>query len=272
MAVRLTAALVAMACGCAGPGALSRSQNSELPMGRYASSDSGNSSQSQSSEGNSSASESSASSGDSSAAGGSSASAESTNGQSTGDGIGNTLNSRYPSSVQTSDASRPSSEQSSQSSAESTASSENSSENSTEQSSQTQTQINLAPVFSTAGLTTTAGAVGLIIWLATRPKPEAAEAAVTFLRANQFQLQEDLALGAGRSLDDLSALARIRPQNKARFVALLVAHRRELLELADARLLTPERAVRALRRIGELAQLDPLLREDGARAVAELGR
>lgn len=246
MGSRLVAAALVIVCACTGPGGSSNSDTSGQSSGSSAQS-----------------------SGSSQASSASSASSEM---DSIGEGIGNTLNSRYPSSVQTSEASRPSSDQSTGSSAESSQSTTGSTEN-TENSTQnsSQTQVNLAPIFSTVGITTTAGAVGLIIWLATRPTPEAEQAAVAFLRANRFQLQEDLALGAGRSIDDLAALARIRPQNRERFAAILVAHRRELLELADARQLTPERAVRTLRRIGELAELDPRLREDGERAIAELG-
>ncbi|HZA50681.1 MAG TPA: DUF3015 family protein [Myxococcaceae bacterium] len=175
--------------------------------------------------------------------------------------------SRLPSSVQSSDASRPSSDQSSAT----TAQSDQSTDNSTQNSSQTQSGTNSAPVFSTIGVTATAAAVGVIIWArSARPSPQTAEAAQAFLRANRFQLQEDLALGAGRSIDDLAALAGIRAPNIARFAQLLRKHRGELLALADARALTPERAASALRRIGEWADHDPVLAEDGRLALIAL--
>ena len=78
-------------------------------------------------------------------------------------------------------------------------------------------------------------------------------------------------MGAGRSIDDLAALARIRPGNVPRFAQLLRMHRPELLALADARALTPERAALALRRIGEWAARDPVLAEDGRLALIALG-
>jgi hypothetical protein len=221
----------------------------------------------------SASSDSGASSAASSAA--SSDSSASSNGNSTANSVQSSANatadsaaSRLPSSVQTSDASRPSSDQSSGTTAQSDQSTDQSSQNS----SQTQPASTAAPVYSTVGVTTTAGAVAAIIWArSAKPTPRAAEAAQAFLLTNRFQLQEDLALGAGRSIDDLAALARIRAEHLGRFAKLLRAHRAELLELADARALTPDRAVRALRRIGELAVEDPALANDAQLALAALG-
>jgi hypothetical protein len=205
---------------------------------------------------------------------GSSDSSGSSNGDSTANSAQSSVNStadsaasRLPSSVQSSDASRPSSDRSSGT----TAQSDQSTDESTRNSSQTESGTNFAPVFSTIGVATTVGVVAVIIWAAAaKPSPQAAEAAQAFLRANRFQLQEDLALGAGRSIDDLAALARIRAGNVGRFARLLRSHRSELLALADARALTPERAVLALRRIGELAAGDPILAEDGRLALTAL--
>ena len=202
---------------------------------------------------------------------GSSDSSGSSNGNSTANSVQSSANStadsaasRLPSSVQSSEASRPSSDQSSAT----TAQSDQSTDQSTRNSSQTEPATNAAPIFSTVGVATTVGAVAVIIWTrSAKPSPRAAEAAQAFLRANRFQLQEDLALGAGRSIDDLAALARIRAANVPRFAQLLRSHRSELLALADARALTPGRAALALRRIGELAAGDPVLAEDGRLAL-----
>jgi hypothetical protein len=121
----------------------------------------------------------------------------------------------------------------------------------------------------------TAVGLGAIFWQvaarAMRPGPqpltgpdpeEVARAAQTYLRSRSYQLREDLALGAGPSIEDLATVARIRREHLGRFGQLLRTHRHELLALADARTLTPERAVEWLRRVGELARADPRLEED----------
>jgi hypothetical protein len=84
-----------------------------------------------------------------------------------------------------------------------------------------------------------------------------------FLRSRSHQLREDLALGAGPAVEDLASLARIPREHLGIFGRLLRAHRKELLELADARTLTPERAVKWLQRVGEIARTHPVLEEDG---------
>lgn len=95
------------------------------------------------------------------------------------------------------------------------------------------------------------------------PSPqEAARAAQTYLRSRTHQLREDLALGAGPTIEELAALARIRREHLGPFGRLLRVHRLELLELADARMLTPQRAVEWMRRVGEIASTDPRLEED----------
>jgi hypothetical protein len=121
----------------------------------------------------------------------------------------------------------------------------------------------------------TATGLGVVFWQvavrAMRPVPqpptapapeEVARAAQTYLRSRSHQLREDLALGAGPSIEDLATVARIRREHVGLFGRLLRAHRHELLALADARTLTPERAVEWLRRVGELARADPRLEED----------
>lgn len=113
-------------------------------------------------------------------------------------------------------------------------------------------------------LTTTAG-TGFAIYgtvMALKPKPATPETALRYLRANEDQLRQDLALGSGPTLDDLASAAEIRLENADKFRALLQSHRRELLDLAEPSLLNAERAVRFLSRIGELAYADDTLRLD----------
>lgn len=197
----------------------------------------------------------------------SSASSGSSGADSTGASIANSLDSKYPTSVQSTEPSRDSSAQSSESSLESSNASGDSTGNSSDSS---KTQSAFAPVLSTVGLSTTVGGLGALIWLTAQPSPREAKAAQAFFRANRFQLEEDLALGAGRSIEDLAALARIRRENLPAFCRLLHLHREQLLELADADTLTPERAVRALRLVGELASTEPALAADGREAMAVL--
>jgi len=91
---------------------------------------------------------------------------------------------------------------------------------------------------------------------------------MVYLRAQSDQLLQDLALGAGPTVDDLAGMARLRPENFARFGRLLRAHRPELIPLVAPAKLTPEGAELAFRRIGEIAWADPALREDGERYLA----
>jgi hypothetical protein len=95
------------------------------------------------------------------------------------------------------------------------------------------------------------------------------EAAQTYLRGRVHQLREDLALGAGPSIEDLASLAHIRREHLGIFGRLLRAHRQELLALADTRALTPERALAWLRRVGEIARTDARLEEDRRAFLSE---
>lgn len=121
----------------------------------------------------------------------------------------------------------------------------------------------------TLGGATSVG-LGYAIWaLASKapalavPPPEAVgQAAQAYLRGRTHQLREDLSLGAGPSIEDLAALARIRRDNLRLFGWVLRAHRVELLALTDDATLTPERALLWLARVGELAATQPPLRED----------
>jgi hypothetical protein len=131
------------------------------------------------------------------------------------------------------------------------------------------------PVLSTVGVGVTVVGVGYLIWgQATRASiglpppapvspPAAPAAAAQFLRASERQLRMDLAVGAGPAIQDLAAMAEIRPENLPRFGALLREHRSELITWTDARALTPSVAVEVLRRIGEIASRDGALAEDG---------
>jgi hypothetical protein len=127
-------------------------------------------------------------------------------------------------------------------------------------------------LLSTATVALTVLGLGVVIWQSYEaaqrrkgPKPsprEVGHAAQTYLRARTHQLREDLALGAGPTVEDLAQAARIRRENLDVFGRLLRAHRQELLTLADARSLTPERAREWLERVGELARTEPRLEED----------
>jgi hypothetical protein len=130
------------------------------------------------------------------------------------------------------------------------------------------------PILATVAMGVTVVGVGYLIWgQATRaslalpppvpPAPAAPAAAAQFLRASERQLRMDLAVGAGPAIDDLAALAEIRPRNLPRFGRLLREHRHELLTWTDARALTPAVAAQVLRRVGEIAAQDGALAEDG---------
>lgn len=125
--------------------------------------------------------------------------------------------------------------------------------------------------------TGTSAGIGFLMWHVSQQAAvlppaaapaEVGKAAQVYLRARSHQLREDLALGAGPTLEDLAAAARIRRENLGTFGRLLRAHREELLTLADTRALTPERAVEWLRRVGQLALTDARLAEDHRAFVA----
>lgn len=112
--------------------------------------------------------------------------------------------------------------------------------------------------------------LGVVIWQAyaaaerrrgVEPK-ELGRTAQVYLRSRSHQLREDLALGAGPTVEDLAAAAHIRRENLGTFGRVLRAHRQELLVMADARTLTPERALAWMERVGELASADPRLEAD----------
>jgi hypothetical protein len=138
-------------------------------------------------------------------------------------------------------------------------------------------QKNPAASATVVGLT--AVGLGVVFWqvaarappVAAPPPQELAPAAQTYLRARAHQLREDLALGAGPTVEELAAMARIRREHLGAFGQLLRAHRQELLALADVRTLTPERALSWLRRVGELARTDSRLEDDRSAFLAAYG-
>jgi hypothetical protein len=124
-----------------------------------------------------------------------------------------------------------------------------------------------AIVAGAALLLSTAAGVGLAIYATVRANrrataEETATTAMTYLKANAHQLRQDLALGAGPTLDDLAQASGISTQNRAGFARALQRHRRELLSLAKEEGLSPERALAFLSRVGELAYAEPALRPD----------
>ncbi|WP_257452557.1 hypothetical protein [Archangium lipolyticum] len=171
-------------------------------------------------------------------------------------------------SGQTSGGSSKSSEATSQNSAESSKTSSESSKSS---------QSNSGSVVSVTTIGATVGGLGLIIWQALKVVPAApapaavGQAAQVYLRARTHQLREDLALGAGPTIEDLAAMARIRRENLRVFGRLLREHRTELLTLADSSALTPERAIAWLERVGQLARTEPRLDADRRAFLASHG-
>ncbi|MDP1828877.1 MAG: DUF3015 family protein [Archangium sp.] len=81
-----------------------------------------------------------------------------------------------------------------------------------------------------------------------------------WLRANELQLRQDLALGAGPALDDLAGLAGIAPHHRAHFGRVLQRNREALLIVSP----TAEQAVAVLSRVGDLVMADPVLSQPAA--------
>ncbi len=230
----------ALGGGCAGPGALSRGMASDSGSGDS----SAGSGQSSGASGESSAG-SGASSGDSS---------ESTNGSN---------ESSNASSGSTGE------ESTAQSSAESSGESSRGTTDGTAAGA-TNVVVVLVPVSSTTTLAATTAGIFALVWSQQNPRrPQAEAAAYVYLKSIRHRLEEDLALGAGQSLEDLAELAGIRREHLSHFTRMLQRNRVELRALLEAKSLTPARAAVALRRIGEWAEADPQLVEDarGARAA-----
>ncbi|MGA9526378.1 MAG: DUF3015 family protein [Myxococcaceae bacterium] len=173
-------------------------------------------------------------------------------------------------------ASGRSSEQSGQSSNSSGQSSENSSQNSTGEASANSSQGNGQSTLIVSGsgtLLVTVGGIAATIFgikASADRRAKRAQVALMYLRANSDQLKQDLALGAGPTLDDLAGAAQVRVEHRGRFAQVMQRNRRDLLSLSHVGQLTAERAVQFLEKVGTLVRADPLLREDYERWAAEL--
>ncbi|WP_233609853.1 MULTISPECIES: hypothetical protein [Corallococcus] len=281
----VTASMLVLAVGCRTPAAGLRgaevSESGASSQGDSSQSESGNSSQGDSSQGNSSQGDSSQSDSNGSSDEGSS---ESGSGESSDSDSGN---SSHGDSSRSDSNSSGSSDSSDHSSGEGGSSHSGSSEHSNSGSSESN-QVDQGDdsrtrsessngrenqLLSTATVALTVMGLGIVIWQSYaraerrkgkhRPSPrEVGHAAQVYLRARTHQLREDLALGAGPTVEDLAQAARIRRENLDVFGKLLRTHRQELLKLADAKTLTPERARAWLERVGELARTEPRLEED----------
>lgn len=86
-----------------------------------------------------------------------------------------------------------------------------------------------------------------------------------WLTANQLQLKQDLALGAGPAIDDLAGIAGIPAEHRVHFGRLLQRNRTQLVAPPE---LTPAQAAHCLSRVGALVMDDPLLRADGEAIIA----
>ncbi|WP_242595320.1 hypothetical protein [Corallococcus exiguus] len=299
----VTASMLMLAVGCRTPavglraaGASDSGNSSDSgasSQGDSSKSDSGNSSQGDSSQGDSSKSDSGNSSGGDSSKSGSNGSSdegssESGSGESSDSDSGNS--SQGDSSKSDSGDSSGSSDHSSREGGSShSGSSENSNagtseSNQVDQGDDSRTRSESSngrenQLLSTATVALTVMGLGIIIWQVharaerrkgKRPSPkEVGHAAQVYLRARTHQLREDLALGAGPTVEDLAQAARIRRENMDVFGKLLRTHRKELLMMADAKTLTPERARAWLERVGQLARTEPRLEEDRQAFILE---
>ena len=96
------------------------------------------------------------------------------------------------------------------------------------------------------------------------PSLDAMMLARDWLVANELQLKQDLALGAGPTIDDLAGIAGITPSRRAHFGRVLQRNRALLLAPHEV---TPREAAVVMSHLGDLVMADPLLRLD---AVAML--
>lgn len=206
-------------------------------------------------------------------------SSQSNSGESTkSDSSQSQSNSSQSKSSEQSNASSENTNASSEASKPSSENSKGSSENSQSSESSKNSQTSQGNVLSFSSVGATVGGLGLAFWQILRTAPVGApapadvgQAAQVYLRARTHQLREDLALGAGPSIEDLAAMARIRRENLRVFGRLLREHRVELLTMADAATLTPEHALDWLERVGQIASTDPRLQEDRRAFLAAHG-
>ncbi len=174
-------------------------------------------------------------------------------------------------------ASGRSSEQSGQSSNTSSQSSDNSSQNSSGESSANSSQggngQSTLIVSGSGTLLVTVGGIAATIFgikASADRRAKRAQVALMYLRANSDQLKQDLAFGAGPTLDDLAGSAQIRSEHRGRFAEVMQRNRRDLLSLSHVGQLTAERALQFLEKVGTLVRADPLLRDDYERWASEL--
>jgi hypothetical protein len=128
---------------------------------------------------------------------------------------------------------------------------------------------------SLVGLSTTLG-IHALVRQPRRPNEvpddkQTARLAHEYLCLRLHQFREDVALGAGPTVEELAEVVKLRQEHVPHFGKLLRSHRGELLTLADARTLTPERSLSLLRRVGALMLGDPLLRGDVETALVAQG-
>ena len=96
------------------------------------------------------------------------------------------------------------------------------------------------------------------------PTIDAMVLARSWLMANELQLKQDLAIGAGPTIEDLAGIAGITPSRRAHFGRVLQRNRERLLTQHEV---TPQQAARVMSRVGDLVMADPLLRIDGEAAL-----
>jgi hypothetical protein len=89
------------------------------------------------------------------------------------------------------------------------------------------------------------------------PTLDAMVMARAWLLANQLQLSQDLALGAGPTIDDLAGITGIATEHRERFGRLLQRHRKALVFSRDV---TPQEAALVMSRVGDVVVADPILR------------
>jgi hypothetical protein len=99
------------------------------------------------------------------------------------------------------------------------------------------------------------------------PRFDAMIQARSWLLANELQLRQDLALGAGPTVMDLAGVAGIRPEHRAHFGRVLQKHRALFKVTAEV---TPEEAAKVFSQVGDLVMTDVVLRPDGLAVLAEL--
>ncbi|MDP3154262.1 MAG: DUF3015 family protein [Archangium sp.] len=97
------------------------------------------------------------------------------------------------------------------------------------------------------------------------PTIDAMVLARSWLMANELQLKQDLAIGAGPTIEDLAGIAGITPSRRAHFGRVLQRNRERLLTPHEV---TPQQAAQVMSRVGDLVMADPLLRIDGEAALA----